>query len=374
MLPLDFTIDSRAAEPLYAQVTRQLRAAIAAGSLAPGQTLPPVRALAERLRCTPGTVARAYATLQQEGLVVTRRGGGTHVVDHAATPRPWLREAQLVNSLERYLLDALGQGYTPAQIEAAFGLALARWRDVAGSSEVETPVQRASLAFAGSHDLSVEALFRLVGRGPTHPHISATFVGSLGGLMALAEGHADMAGVHLLDETGEYNLPYVRRLLPGQHATVVNLVTRLVGWIVPPDNPLGVRAWEDLFRPGVRIVNRQRGSGTRVLLDRQMDHLGLSGADLIGYAREEATHLGVAQAIAKGEADLGLGIYAAARACGLDFVPLTEEPYDLVIPAEALERPAVQAVLDTLNGEPFRAVVDALGGYSVEKSGSQARV
>ncbi len=169
MLPLDFTIDSRAAEPLYAQVTRQLRAAIAAGSLAPGQTLPPVRALAERLRCTPGTVARAYATLQQEGLVVTRRGGGTHVVDHAATPRPWLREAQLVNSLERYLLDALGQGYTPAQIEAAFGLALARWRDVAGSSEVETPVQRASLAFAGSHDLSVEALFRLVGRGPTHP-------------------------------------------------------------------------------------------------------------------------------------------------------------------------------------------------------------
>ena len=374
MLPITLTIDSHAPEPLYAQAARQLRAAIAAGSLAPGQPLPTVRALANHLHCTPGTVARAYATLQQEGLIVTRRGGGTHVVDHAAPPRPWLREAWLVNSLERYLLDALGQGYTPAQIEAAFGLALARWRDVTLSGDMEAPAERVGLAFAGSHDLSVEALFRLVERGPTHPHASVTFIGSLGGLMALAEGHADIAGVHLLDETGEYNLPYVRRLLPGRHATVINLVTRLVGWIVPPGNPLGIEGWDALARPRLRLVNRQRGSGTRVLLDRQLGRLGLTGADLTGYAREETTHLGVAQAVARGDADLGLGIYAAARACGLDFVPLVEEPYDLVIPGETLNRPAVQAVLDTLTGETFRAVVDALGGYSIESNGKQTHL
>ena len=351
-----------------------MHAAIAAGILLPGEALPPIRTLADQLGCTSSTVSRAYVLLRDAGLVVARRGGGTRVAEMSDTAVPWMRDAHLVNSLERQVLDALGQGYTTAEIEAAFGLALARWRDAADSSAPARPAPTADLSFAGSHDLSIEALFRLTERRPGHPHTHVSFVGSLGGLMALAEGTADMAGVHLLDETGEYNLPYVRRLLPGQRATVVHLVTRLVGWIVPPGNPRRLTSWDDLAQPGLRLVNRQRGSGTRVLLDRQIDRLGLAAARLAGYAREESTHVGVAQAVAEGEADAGLGIYAAARALGLDFVPLVEEPYDLVVPAEKLTRPAVQAALDTAQGQEFRAVVHALGGYRAEQSGSQLQV
>lgn len=364
----DLSLDPHSAEPLYAQLARRLRAGIAAGHLGPGDALPPVRTLAESVRCTPGTVARAYTVLADEGLIVGRRGSGTHVAE-AATARPWLREAHLVNSLEHHLLDALAQGYTPAEIEAAFGLALARWRGMTTSDTISAPTPDVELTFAGSHDLSIEALFRLLGRAPRRVQTAARFVGSLGGLMAVAEGRADVAGVHLLDETGEYNAPYVRRLLPGRRVALVNVVTRLVGWMVAPRNPLVIHSWDDISRPGLRLVNRQRGSGTRVLLDRQLERLALRGDCIAGYQREETTHLGVAQAVADGEADLGLGIYAAARATGLDFVPLVEEPYDLVIPAEIEAAPATQSLLTTLRGAEFHAVVEAMGGYRTEGSG-----
>ena len=375
MSHLSLSLDGASADPIYRQLAHQLRQLIASGELGPGAALPTVRDVAERLGCSVGAVARAYSLLQQEGLLTTRRGGGTHVAEAARGAQTWLREGSLVNTLERSLLDALAQGYSAAEIEAAFGLALARWRTLLSSAETAaTPPPAADVHFAGSHDLSLEALFRLVGRPPVGLAVATEFVGSLRGLMAVAEGRADLAGVHLVDEDGAYNAPFVRRLLPGQRAVLVRLATRLVGWIVPPGNPRGVRAWEDLRQPGLRLVNRQRGSGTRVLLDRHLAQLGLSGDGLTGYDHVVETHLALAQAVAQGEADAGLGIYAAARACGLDFAPLAEEPYDLVALADRYATPPLQTLLSTLRGDEFQRIVEALGGYHVEGAGQETWV
>ena len=166
-------------------------------------------------------------------------------------------------------------------------------------------------------------------------------MGSLGGLVALRDGLCHIAGSHLLDPaTGEYTLPYLDRILPGAGAGVVRLVHRDQGLIVAPGNPLGLAGIGDLTRAGVRYVNRQRGAGTRVLLDHELGQRGISPGAVDGYAREEPTHLAVAAAVAAGRADAGLGIMAAARAFGLDFVPVTQEPYDLVVAAGRHGEPA----------------------------------
>ena len=167
--------------------------------------------------------------------------------------------------------------------------------------------------------------------------MSSSNVGSLGGLLALRRGEAHAAGVHLLDEaTGEYNLPYVRRYVKGRDVVVVNLAKRIQGLIVPAGNPKGVGRLEDLAGGDVRFINRQRGSGTRMLLDYMLGRLGIEAGAVSGYDREEYTHLAVAAAVAGGRADVGLGILSAARALAVDFVPLLEEQYDLVIPGPVL--------------------------------------
>ena len=170
--------------------------------------------------------------------------------------------------------------------------------------------------------------------------LASSNVGSLGGLVALRDGLCHIAGSHLLDPaTGEYTLPYLDRVL-GEPPTcaVVRLVHRDQGLIVAPGNPLGSTGIDDLARPGVRYVNRQRGAGTRVLLDHSSGSAEIDARRRsTGYAREEPTHLAVAAAVAAGRADAGLGIMAAARAFGLDFVPLAVEPYDLVVAPGAME-------------------------------------
>ena len=171
----------------------------------------------------------------------------------------------------------------------------------------------------------------------TRVTLASANVGSLGGLVALRDGLCHIAGSHLLDPaTGGYTLPYVDRILAGADVGVVRLVHRDQGLMVAPGNPLGLTGIGGLARPGMRYINRQRGAGTRVLLDHELSQRGISPADIGGYSREEPTHLGVAAAVAAGRGDAGLGILAAARAFGLDFVPVAREPYDLVVTAEAL--------------------------------------
>lgn len=183
-----------------------------------------------------------------------------------------------------------------------------------------------------------------------------------------------MAGVHLLDEaTGEYNLSYVKRYL-GRPALLVLLTRREQGFIVPKGNPKNIRSFRDLARPDVSYINRQRGAGTRLLLDYHLKQEGIDPAQVQGYAREHFTHLNVAAAVRSGDADTGLGILSAARAMDLDFVPVTWEEYELCIPAELESHPGVQAVLTLIASPEFQAAVEALGGYDLSGAGRIRRV
>ena len=226
----------------------------------------------------------------------------------------------------------------------------------------------------GSHDLVLDLAASALRAEDPLITLASSNVGSLGGLVALRDGLCHIAGSHLLDPaTGEYTLPYLDRILPGAGACVVRLVHRDQGLIVAPGNPLGLAGIEDLTRAGVRYVNRQRGAGTRVLLDHELGQRGISPGAVDGYAREEPTHLAVAAAVAARRADAGLGIMAAARAFGLDFVPVTREPYDLVVAPGAMESPLLAPLWALLDSDPFRAEVAALGGYATEEMGRRIR-
>jgi putative molybdopterin biosynthesis protein len=200
--------------------------------------------------------------------------------------------------------------------------------------------------------------------------LSSAHVGSLAGLNALKRNEAHCAGAHLLDEeTGEYNISYIRRLLPGRKMALVNLVYREQGLIIKKGNPKNIKGLVDLARPDVTFVNRQRGAGTRVLLDYNLKTLGIRPEEIRGYDREEYTHMAVAAAVAAGEADAALGIRAAARALGLDFIDLVEERYDLCIPKEYWDTPYIQRLLDVMSRPEFREEVRSLGGYDLRDCG-----
>jgi len=226
----------------------------------------------------------------------------------------------------------------------------------------------------GSHDLILDlAASRLRSEDPRITLASGN-VGSMGGLIALRDGLCHMAGSHLLDPaTGAYTLPFVDGLLPGREVAVVRLVHREQGLLVAPGNPLGLTGVADLARPRLRYVNRQRGAGTRVLLDYELERHGIDPAVVVGYQREEPTHLAVAAAIASHRADCGMGVLAAARAFGLDFVPVTKEPYDLVLERETLAHPVLAPFWQLLASSAFKAEVERLGGYDTTEMGRRIR-
>ena len=227
-----------------------------------------------------------------------------------------------------------------------------------------------AIVAVGSHDLALDVLANCLHKQYPRRSLSSSNVGSLGGLLALKRGEAHLAGSHLLDEeSGEYNMPYVKRLLLDQEMVIINLVYRQQGLIVAKGNPKGISGLPDLMRQEVSFVNRQRGSGTRVLLDFKLRELGINPAEIGGYERVEFTHLAVAAAIASGTADAGLGIMAAAKALNLDFIPLLKERYDLIIPRLYYESPFLEPLLDILQQPSFRAAVESLGGYDTSQMG-----
>jgi putative molybdopterin biosynthesis protein len=227
-----------------------------------------------------------------------------------------------------------------------------------------------TIVVIGSHDLTLDLLASELRRCDPNLTLASSNVGSLGGLLALHRGEAHLAGSHLLDEaTGEYNLPFIRRYVQGRAIVVVNLVHRVQGFIVPPGNPKSLTTLVDLTRSGNTFVNRQRGSGTRVLLDYLLKQQAISPQQIAGYEREEFTHLAVAAAVAGGRVDVGLGVLSAARALGMDFVPLQNEQYDLVIPQEYYDSDLLQPLLTLIRSADCKHKVEALGGYDVSSMG-----
>ena len=301
--------------PLYKQLVEQVRQFVATDRLQAGDRLPTVRQLAGSLRVSPGTVARAYMELEQEGIIQSRRGGGTIVSPRSVDPHRWgLRQRHLSSIVSNNILEALSLGYSPAEIEAAFSLHLARWQEERKDSHEKSAARQTTrtghktLTIVASHDLALNMLVNQLKHRQPKVNVDLTYAGSLGGLIALQEDRADLAGIHLLDEeTGEYNYPYVRHILVDREVAIVHLAYRIQGLMFGTGNPKQIKGLEDLRGPDVRMINRQKGSGTRVLLDLKLRQNGIAPSEIKGYEKEADSHLAVARAIAQGQADVGLG-------------------------------------------------------------------
>ncbi len=220
----------------------------------------------------------------------------------------------------------------------------------------------------GSHDLTIDLIAQQLATQSVR--VTSANVGSLGGLIAIGRGEAHLAGSHLLDpESGEYNLKYIREYLPDLPVTVLALVEREQGLILQDGNPKGISELSDLGRGDIQFVNRQRGSGTRLLMDYHLDQLGVESVEIQGYDWEEYTHLTVAAAVASGRADCGLGVRGAAIALDLDFIPLFDERYDLVIPQVFFEAQLLEPLIELLNDPSFQELVDEIPGYRASGMG-----
>ena len=231
---------------------------------------------------------------------------------------------------------------------------------------------RHNLLAAGSHDLIIDLLGTAIKERDPRISLSSAHLGSMGGISAVGRGQAHLAGVHLFDpETKDYNRPYINKLLPGQEVHLVNLAYRMQGWIVPKGNPDRVSAIKQLADLKLSFINRQRGAGTRILFDHLLREADLSPANIYGYEREEHTHLNIAAAVAAGTARVGLGILPAARAFDLDFVPLVEERYDLLLSNSFFNSPEAETLLEIIRDRNFKQQVEAMGGYSMRDAGKE---
>lgn len=220
-------------------------------------------------------------------------------------------------------------------------------------------------------DSILDILTRHLERQVRNVRFLRQYAGSIEGLIALYNRTVNMATVHLWDgDSNEYNVPFVRHYLPGMKVVVVNLVYRMEGFYVAPGNPKQIGDWQDLLRKDVSMVNRERGSGARVLLDENLRKRDIDPRGIAGYENEEMSHLAVASCVARGEADVGLGTEKAAmQVKNVEFIPLQNERYDMVILKQDLEKPHFQAVLSILRSKAFQNEVRGMGGYDIGKMG-----
>ncbi len=227
-----------------------------------------------------------------------------------------------------------------------------------------------ALLAAGSNDPILDILLSYIKKAYPEFFIFSANVGSTEGLKALNQGYTDIAWSHLLDtQSGEYNIPFLSTLLPNKKAIVVNLFLRDLGFLTAPRNPLAFRGFEDLRKKKVRFINRQKGSGTRVLLDHHLQKMGIRNSEIQGYGNEVFTHFEVGLSILGKEADVGIATGAAAKLLGLPFIPITQESFDMLLDQSAFFQKGVQAFMEILRSQEFRNRVERLGSYRFENSG-----
>lgn len=353
---------------LYRQIAESIRRQILAGDINPGDRLASVREMTRLWNCTVGTVQRAYQELVAQGLITSRAGQGTRVVDHIPkhddTP---LRRLTILHRAEAFLLEVLNAGYTQLEIEEAVRLALDHWRAISQAQSSPSPT---ITRFVGSHDLAVTWLASHFSEIAPEYSLQPVFTGSMGGLIALVEGNADLAGSHLWDEISHtYNIPFIQKLFPGKRMALIHLAERQLGLILSPGNASKINGLQDLPNSGMRFINRQSGSGTRVWLDSTLRQLGVKTEQISGYDIEMKTHSEIAKTIAEGNADAGLGLETSARTYGLDFISLTRERYDLICFADNLENPAIQQLAEWLTKPVARQAFSSLAGYHTTDTG-----
>ena len=226
------------------------------------------------------------------------------------------------------------------------------------------------IVIVGSDDLALDLLAEELRVDPASPDLLTIRLGSLEGLIALRHGLGHAAGCHLIDaETGEANIPYARRLFPGRELVLITLARRQQCLLVAPGNPLSLGSLADVARAGARLVNRNRGSGTRVWIDRELAAQSIKPADVVGYEHEVSGHLDAAREVAEGRADAAVALRAAGQRLGLETIPLFDEQYDLVTPREVFEAPLLRPLIDHITSERFRREVGRLGGYDAGPTG-----
>lgn len=354
---------------LYLRIAESIRRDINHGSYKPGDPLPSIRSIAETWNCTNGTVQRALRDLEAAGLVSAHVGKRTRVIGAAPfAPADSLQRANLIHQAETFLLESMTAGYTQLDVEDAFRVAFNRWRTVV---RPQTRLSANTLRFSGSHDLAIAWLATHFGEIAPGFTLKLNFTGSLSGLTDLQKGEADIAGTHLWDiQTETYNSSYIERIFAGEKIALITLAHRRLGFMVKPGNPKQIQGIDDLARPDVRFINRQPGSGTRVFLDAQLDRKNTSSTNIVGYSNERSTHSEIAAEVAEARADTGIGLEAAAKTYGLDFVLLTTERYDLALKESTFQLPSIQAMINWLKGEDFRLLLNRLGGYESGESGA----
>ena len=329
-----------------------------------------VKPIIERLRgCTvahdelmQATLARpCTSSLKYEEFVRVRLG----VVGDRAVATPLSRGAGVVTSF----VKADGILVVPQNSEGYEAGAQVKVRLLRPRAEIER-----SLVVIGSHDPLIDEVAQIMHAAHPDLSVASTHVGSMGAIVAAKRGENHCGGIHLLDEaSGEYNEAYLEKHFPKGGVRQVECVYRQQGLMVAPGNPLGIASLADLAMPGRSYVNRQKGSGTRILADYVCKRDGIDSTGIYGYDHEEFTHTAVAALVEAGSADAGMGIYSAAKMYGLGFVPVCEEQYDLLVPDYAWDTPMVQALLDVLSSDAFRVRMEELGGYRVDKPGRVRR-
>nr|MED0680497.1 substrate-binding domain-containing protein [Aneurinibacillus thermoaerophilus]MED0764863.1 substrate-binding domain-containing protein [Aneurinibacillus thermoaerophilus] len=266
--------------------------------------------------------------------------------------------------LETYKAKAKGEIYPPPHSSQPTSSLVSEKNTALHSPSPSRPI------IISGQDLSLDILVKHLEKRSSLYRPLRSYTGSLNGLISMYKGEADIVSTHLWDgDTGEYNIPYIKKLLVGHRFLVVNLVSRWAGFYVKKGNPKQIQTWEDLTRPTIKIVNREKGSGIRVLLDEQLRLRQIIGQNIKGYTVEESSHLGVAGAIANGDADVGIGSEKAASIVGVDFVPLIKERYDLVILKIPENEPFIEILCDTLHSPSFKNDMKAIGGYELSETG-----